>query len=555
MKRKKLKVSSYLLIIGLLLNSCKVSDLSNIKPFVEVFSNASKKYFEKKNMELVKEGSKKFSLTLESLKVIDVVGNGDNIPNKGESIKFAPVLKSKYIKEEKNEVKNDTTNTTVEESKTSISTVLLEENVTNSFNIEVSTSSNLLDLTNTNISSSNPNSYANGKLDKNITYGTAIPLYFKISDKYGNEWRVSASLIINKVDNVFSISNLNVNDIYGNGDRIANKGETLELTPVFSNYGSSNSNSLAISLAIYKTYFEPETIAFTTTQIKSYGNYRVKNPFTIKIPKSTLENTLITIKVKIKDNYDNEWEFDKDLLVEKIDNKFVMYAIRTNDLEGNGDIFPNRGEKVKLMPYLKNLGNSPSNKLHLDIKAKNYLAPDSLNTINIDKIGANSISKPSKDSFIIDIDKKTFVSTQIPLIFRIYDDFDNEWTLADKIVVLPLASTLSVSKFEVYDLANNKLILPDKGQKIKLKVFFTNVGLSKTNEMKVKVSSSSEFIKISSDTSNMVPIDKGKMLTTEQAFELEIANTIKSNQNIPLIFYLYDNNGNEFNLTENLSIL
>lgn len=145
---------------------------------------------------------------------------------------------------------------------------------------------------------------------------------------------------------------------------------------------------------------------------------------------------------------------------------------------GNGDQTVNQGETLSIQPILVNLGNSSSNKLKIRLSS---LSPDIQILKNLaykDPIFAQEVSKTLEsterrffdNTFEVKIALKPS-SSNIPLVFTVFDDFGNEWKFEHTLVVEPI---------------DNKLELVKVVESSYTDFVFQNMGKSDTNNLRIK---------------------------------------------------------------------
>jgi uncharacterized protein YjdB len=125
-----------------------------------------------------------------------------------------------------------------------------------------------------------------------------------------------------------SLSNTNISEFVGNGDNIPNKGETINLKPVFVNNGGASTNSLKVNLtstssyAKVSNYYEyccSEDYGITLNKISAGSNSVISSPsyayLKLEIDKTTPAGTTIPITYTVFDEFGNSWNISGSIII------------------------------------------------------------------------------------------------------------------------------------------------------------------------------------------------------------------------------------------------
>lgn len=109
---------------------------------------------------------------------------------------------------------------------------------------------------------------------------------------------------------------------------------------------------------------------------------------------------------------------------------------------------------------------------------------------------------------------------------------------------------ISFVKMDIKEINGNSDNVPNKGETIQIKGYFTNIGGVNSNKLRVLVSSNSLSVQISTNSNSNIPeLKPNEVNSTDNDFTLTISKTIQPGTEIPLVFKLSDDFGNEYSTT------
>lgn len=242
------------------------------------------------------------SLSLASFALVEVQGNGDNLPNRGETLYLQPTFRN---------AGTSGTNalTPAVTSTSSVATIQVPNySATNAISaIPAGGTSSTLST-----------SYAHKlKLSSTATPGTVVPLAFTLTDAYGNQWALPASVTVMELGVSLSLAEMTLSEASGNGDGRPNQGELLYLKPTFRNAGPRATNAMAMGITTSSPHGTIEAPTYSTTNpigvIAAGGtstglsNYYVPK---LRIAASTPAGTAIPLVLVLSDSFGNQWHVD-----------------------------------------------------------------------------------------------------------------------------------------------------------------------------------------------------------------------------------------------------
>ncbi|MFN4150489.1 MAG: hypothetical protein ACK4IX_06070, partial [Candidatus Sericytochromatia bacterium] len=330
---KKQKFLLCLLPIMIFTTSCEeiAGDLFN--DTISIISSGGKKTFN----QLSTKSSANYSININSVKVTDIIGNGDGIPNQNETIDFSidfRFAKGIVIKPQTTDTKTSTPKEEKIDVKTETGTFAIassdsdDTDGVNNFKIKISNDSSLISFEDKEFSSSATSSFESPKIRAvikstgQVTKGSPISIY--ITDNKGNTTTIKAEIVISKINNDFSISSWNIDDYYGNEDSIANRGEKLRVYPVIRNSGSSKTNNITATIKFNQhslVEFSEMQKTFNYGKIDSFArSKKFDTPISINIDKMINPETILPVTLEVKDDFGNSWSESESLDIEKIAN-------------------------------------------------------------------------------------------------------------------------------------------------------------------------------------------------------------------------------------------
>lgn len=543
---KKLLFLSTLTTVTLFTTSCEkilkdlITDtISTITANSKVFTQIS-----------TKTSSDSYSINLNDVKVTNVIGNGDDLISQNETIDFSLSLNLNKIVTIKTTPtpKATTTKTLIEDA----FNVQATDSKVTSFKVKVTNdSSNLISFSEQSFSLSASTSMQSPKI-RAVVKGVGqltknAPFSIQITDNNGDTTTIKAELIISPINNNFSIDTWNIDDYYGNGDAIANRGEKLKVYPVLRNSGTGDSNNITATIKFKENSlvnFSEMQKTFNYQKIKSFSSSKeLDTPISIDINKKIAPDTILPVTLEVKDDFGNKWTEDAELKIEKIANNLSIKVVSYLDESGNKDFLPNKGERVRLKVVVENKGSSPTNELKIDVKSlKNKEPVFSKATFDVPRFGGNMESKTSTDHAVFKINSDALVGDSYPISLRIYDDFNNYWDDLKLITVFPLGNNLSITKTDVEEINS------DSGKRrFRITPYFRNIGVSPSDTTSISALTANEDGEIIEKRRDIFipPIKQGEIAKASAGIVVQVNTTQKFNVSIPLIFYLEDKFGNK----------
>ena len=245
----------------------------------------------------------------------------------------------------------------------------------------------------------------------------------ELSDAYGNvtlefdyESLGNVYITITKqncipIEGSFNIVNENVNvnivheniqliDTIGNGDGIANPGETLELVIPLINHGNSIAYNVSADLSS-----ENELVSILNGQIE-YGNINPNNisngqlNYSIELDEQIISSDILTFKINISNGISN-WES-----IVNLDFLAGMLEVNNVDLVGDFEISP--GEQSEIAISLENTGDIVLNDVEINLLHSGY-ALDIISDIGYfgDIYPGQIVSSNEQSELVILVDQNT----------------------------------------------------------------------------------------------------------------------------------------------------
>lgn len=544
---KKLLLLSTLTVCTLVTSACDkiltnlIADtISTITANSKVFTQISSKT----------TGDDSYSINLSNVKVTNVIGNGDELISQNETVDFSLSFAfNKMVT-----VKSSSTPTsapTTSDLQDVFSIEATDSKVT-SFKVKVTNdSSSLVSFDSQSFSLTAGSTMQSPKIRavvKSVGQVTKnAPFTIQITDNNGTTTTIKAELIISPINNHFAIDTWNIDDYYGNGDAIANRGEKLRVYPVLRNSGTADSNNITATIKFKEhtlVNFSEMQKTFNYQKIKSFSSSKkFGSPINIDIDKKIAPETSLPVTLEIKDDFGNKWTEDDELKIEKIANNLSIKVVSYLDETGNKDFLPNKGERVRLKVVVENKGSSPTNELKIDVKSlKNKEPIFSKATFDVARFGGNMESKTSTDYAVFKINADALVGDSYPISLRIYDDFNNYWDDLKLITVFPLGNNLSITKTDIEEINS------DNGKRrFRITPYFRNIGISPSDTTSISALTANEDGEVIEKRRDIFipPIKQGEMAKASAGVVVQVDTTQKFNVSIPLIFYLEDKFGNK----------
>lgn len=531
-----------------ILSNLLIDTISNLGSSSNVFDQISSK----------KDTETNYDINLKNVVVNEVSGNNDGLLNQNEKAELSFVFNLKKLVSSKTTVvESIKTNDTKEAFRMKAN---IEEKKVDSLRIKIVNNSSLVEFESADFYTSNLSKIESPKIYLKVSNtGQTLkraPISIIITDNNGDITTIKAELLIPAISNSFSIDDWNIDDYYGNNDGIANRGEKIRIYPVLRNSGKSNTNNITATIR----FTDNNLVEFSQIE-KTYNYNKIKSfsesikieeePIDINISKNIQPNSILPVKIDIKDDFGNIWSESSNLKIEKIANDISVKTIAYLDENGNQDFLPNKGERVKLKVVLENTGTSPTNDLKVEIKSKQKFLDISKPELFVERFAKKYDSKLSEDSIIFQLDPNVAIGDNYPISMKIYDDFNNSWNDLRLITVFPVAYQLSITKMDIEEInsTNNK-------KRFKITPYFRNIGLSSSNSVFLSAINSNEDSEIieARKSISVEGIKKGEIKKSSDSFIIQINTDKKFNLNIPVLFYLEDKFGNKNQILYNVII-
>lgn len=543
---KKLLLLSTLTVCTLVTSACDkiltnlITDtISTITANSKVFTQVS-----------TKTSSDSYSVNLSNVKVTNVIGNGDDLISQNETIDFS--LSFTFNKMVTVKSSSSPTSVSTSSNLEDVFSIEATDSKVTSFKVKVTNdSSNLISFSEQSFSLTPSSSMQSPKI-RAVVKGVGqvtknAPFSIQITDNNGDTTTIKAELIISPINNNFSIDTWNIDDYYGNGDAIANRGEKLKVYPVLRNSGTGDSNNITATIKFKEhnlVNFSEMERTFNYQKIKSFSSSKqFDSPISIDINKKIAPDTILPVTLEVKDDFGNKWTEDAELKIEKIANNLSIKVVSYLDESGNKDFLPNKGERVRLKVIVENKGSSPTNDLKIDVKSlKNKEPVFSKATFDVSRFGGKTDSKTSVDYAVFKINSEALVGDSYPISLRIYDDFNNYWDDIKLITVFPLGNNLSITKTDVEEINS------DSGKRrFRITPYFRNIGVSPSDTTSISALTANEDGEIIEKRRDIFvpPIKQGEIAKASAGVVVQVNTTQKFNVSIPLIFYLEDKFGNK----------
>ncbi|MGC3977386.1 MAG: hypothetical protein QM751_03645 [Paludibacteraceae bacterium] len=291
---------------------------------------------------------------------------------------------------------------------------------------------------------------------------TNIPINIDITD--GNGYTFTSNFDV-KVEGTDAQITYNEFSVYSdnNGDKIVNKGETVQLKVSLKNTGSSAAKAVKATFSTTSSYISD----FTPTSQVNYGDiaaygikwadYQGNNGtyegyayyYTIKftVSNTTPANTNIPVNISITDESGNTWTSNFNVKVEATNaqityNEYSVYS--------DNDKIVNKGETVQLKVSLKNTGSGAAKAVKATFSTtSSYISgftPTS--QVNYGDIAAYGIkwadyqgNNGTYEGYAyyytvkFTVSSSTPTNTQIPISISIVDESNNTWSSSFNVTV------------------------------------------------------------------------------------------------------------------------
>ena len=229
-----------------------------------------------------------------------------------------------------------------------------------------------------------------------------------------------------------------------NGDKIINKGETVQLNIALKNtgsiiaYGVKATFSTTSSYLSFVNWTQPVNYGDILPESSLYGNY---DSYTIQftVSSSTPVNTQIPIDISIVDENDNTWTSSFNITVEEAKPQ-ITYDSHIVFYDTGGDKIINNGETVQLRITLKNTGSGTVNGAKATFSTTSsfifYIFPTT--PIDYYNVSSETNRYVSYGYYTIQFTVSDFTptNTQIPIDISIVDESGNTWTSSFNITVI-----------------------------------------------------------------------------------------------------------------------
>ncbi|MFN8578125.1 MAG: hypothetical protein U0354_14905 [Candidatus Sericytochromatia bacterium] len=156
--------------------------------------------------------------------------------------------------------------------------------------------------------------------------------------------------------------------------------------------------------------------------------------FRIVLDKTVTPNTEIPLTFKLKDTFGNEFITNTSLKTNEVNNKISFQSLDVKENYGNGDNVPNRGEDISFSATFVNTGGVSSNPLTISLSTTSSFAKINDDSTSIEALKPNA-PKETSGSFRLVLDKTVTPNTEIPLTFKLKDNFGNEYTTTGSFIV------------------------------------------------------------------------------------------------------------------------
>jgi hypothetical protein len=346
-------ILSFLLLLGLILGSCKKLDRDNPQDAKGTSNPATSKGPDMK--------FSKFEIYSDN--------NGDGQVNKGESVKLKVFLKNTGG-EKANKVRS--TFSCSNPNITALTPVSPVNYYDSSYNDYIDSGAEG--------SPTSPTSYLGFSVSNTVQAGTSVVINISITDGDGNSWSESFHITISGSSGVIAFSRF---EVYSdnNVDGIINKGESVKLKVYLKNNGSSKVNKVRCTITSSSNYITSLTpISGVSYYDASYNDYLEAGSegaptsptsyLSFNVSNTIPHNTIVTFSLTITDESNNSWT---DTFTVTVVNTSAVLRFMYFDVysDNNNDKIINKGESVKLKVYLKNIGSSRANKIRASISTTN----------------------------------------------------------------------------------------------------------------------------------------------------------------------------------------
>ena len=242
-----------------------------------------------------------------------------------------------------------------------------------------------------------------------------------------------------------------------NNDKQINKGESIKLTVVLKNNGSSSANKVRGTISCANSYISALS---PTTSTPYYRNGVTSNDYidaggvgygfsnlSFNVSSTTPAGTVIPFSIAITDESNNTWSDSFTITVVATSSSigFSSFAVVTDN---NNDKQINKGESIKLTVVLKNNGSSSANKVRGTISCANsYISALSPTTstpyyrngvTSNDYIDAGGVGY-GFSNLSFNVSSTTPAGTVIPFSIAITDESNNTWSDSFTITIVATA--------------------------------------------------------------------------------------------------------------------
>lgn len=237
-------------------------------------------------------------LELAGLEVTELDGNGDDVPNRGETLYLKPIFKNtgsgasgEFTVRLSVAAPGSTHSRGLGSDKLTVASVPAGETSAKQSNF-------LLGL----------------KLDKAATPGTSLPLTLSATLAGGAAQTFETQVVVAPIANAFALAETAIAEVSGNGDGKPNKGEVLYLKPRFTNTGGAKTNSLTVTLAAtgaLSVYTGGEAASFISIGVLPAGETSkapAQSFLGVRISSSATPGAALPLTYTLKDPFGNSWD-------------------------------------------------------------------------------------------------------------------------------------------------------------------------------------------------------------------------------------------------------
>ena len=402
------------------------------------------------------------------------------------------------------------------------------------------------------------------EINKNTQVGEKIPIIYRLTDKFGNKWEINDLISVSTVGAKLNIAKTELVELYGNGDNIPNRGESLKVYPAFTNTGFSVTNNLTVNIYTKNSYvsvgsehihlnaIKPEETSVPELNSSEYLSLKINKDF-------TPDSEIPIIYTLTDDSTGKSFDIETKIKVPEIDNKVILASKNLKEVSGNGDNVINRGESFFSEPTFTNSGKSATNDLTVNLSTSSRYASinDSEIYIKALKPGVTTTKSPA-DGFHIDIDKGAKEGDFIPLTYTLTDKFGNKWEIKETLTVKELDVKFELSKTNLSEITGNGDNLANKGELLQIYPTLKNTGISATNNLTISLSTNSSYATSGNNYIQINTLKPGMVSTfetiTNNYLSLKINNDVPPATKIPITYTIIDSFGNEWKINDTVLI-